>query len=245
MTQSATQECHRKYTAINLAADRARRGRLDFVLDRYSVQNADVLDIGCGPGVQFLASLESNRFTGMDISAEALGQAKTNGYKHTLQWDLSQDLPLDDGTFDVVVLTDILEHMIEPEQLLLEARRMLRPGGIMIVSVPNHFFLWNRLRIMMGRGLILPWSNHQEYEDWNYFHYRFFRRESIRSLLDTVGLCVDSDYAGHFLAPLPPIGPLNYVVKALRRWPLRKSVDLWTLHFMFVCKHAGECLSAE
>lgn len=63
-------EYFREYTQVNLDADRGRTGRLDFVFDRLGIADADVLDIGCGPGVQLLSHVARNRFTGIDISRE-------------------------------------------------------------------------------------------------------------------------------------------------------------------------------
>ena len=228
----------REYTRVNLVADARRTGRLAFMLDQLPFQEGRVLDICCGPGVQFAGGKGRFQFTGIDISREALAEAQTHGY-HTVQHDLARPLPFPPETFDVVVATDILEHMTDPLALLQEAKRVLRPQGRLILSVPNHFFLANRLRILGGKGLILPWSNHQAFRDWNYFHLRFFRWESFCGLLQAAGLEIERDLSAHFQAPFPPVLrlPLLRQVTSLWRRRTRKTRrDLWSLHFLVLCR---------
>ena len=67
---------HKEYTKVNLERDRGRTGRLGSVLDQLGLRNAKILDIGCGPGVQFLGHMEGHEFTGVDIAHEALASAE-------------------------------------------------------------------------------------------------------------------------------------------------------------------------
>ena len=53
-----------------------------------------------------------------------------------LSWDLNQPIPLDDGSFDTILLSDVLEHIASPERLCQEVARLLRPGGVLIAGVP-------------------------------------------------------------------------------------------------------------
>ncbi len=226
---------YQHYTEINLSADQSRSGRLDFVLDELQLARTCVLDVACGPGVQFLGHVTRHQFTGIDVSPSALAMAEANGYK-TLLHDVTQGLPFSDGEFGLVVMTDILEHLVDPAALLSEARRVLTKDGYAVISVPNHFFLWNRLRILVGRGLVLPWSNHQAYSDWNYFHLRFGRWSSFLNLLRQSGFKLEREYCHRFLAPLPPILRVPCVRQAMGA--VRRLVgnrDLWALHFLVVC----------
>jgi methionine biosynthesis protein MetW len=228
----------REYTRINLAADARRTGRLTFALDLLPFRSGRVLDVGCGPGVQFAGGAPGFQFTGIDIAAESLVQARNHGYE-TIQHDLNHPLPFADGEFDVAVATDILEHMTEPLRLLQEIKRVVKPQGRLILSVPNHFFLANRLRILRGAGLILPWGNHQAYQDWNYFHLRFFRWRSFCHLLQAAGLTIETDLASRFDAPLPRIllwPGLRQLAGLVRRHTRARWRDLWSLHFLVICR---------
>lgn len=234
-----------EYTRINLDPDARRVGRLAFALDRLSIQEGSVLDIGCGPGVQFVGSKGRFRFTGIDISGEALAQARRHGHE-TVQHDLVQPLPFADSVFDVAVATDILEHMIDPLALLLEAKRVVRPDGRLLLSVPNHFFLKNRLRILRGKGLVLPWGNHQAYQDWNYFHLRFFRWESFCELLKAANLDIETDLSDSFSAPFPrplQLPGLRHAASLLRRWTRWTKRDWWSLHFLVICRRSPQLSS--
>ncbi|MFC1608239.1 class I SAM-dependent methyltransferase [Candidatus Latescibacterota bacterium] len=229
---------HKQYTSINLAFDKKRVGRLDFILDMLTYDRAIILDVGCGPGVQFISHTKQHDFTGIDISAVTLKKAQKNGYK-TVCYDLSKGLPFEKNSFDIVILSDILEHLMDPLYLMNEAKRVLKENGKLIISVPNHFFLLNRLRILCGYGLILPWENHQLYNDWNYFHIRFFRWRSICSLLEHCNLEIEYDFSDHFEAPLPRL--INIPVLRRFLFILFKSLsfiprDIWTLHFITVCR---------
>jgi len=223
----------------NLARNEARRGRLDFILaDLGLPRGARILDVGCGPGVQFWDHRDRLDFTGIDIDAEALEKARVNGYKQVVRHDVSIGLPFADGDFDVVVLSDILEHLVDPLALLEEAGRVAGTEGRIVVSVPNHFFLANRLRIMMGKGLILPWANHQLYEDWDYIHLRFFRKASLLGLVNAAALEIDADYSDRFTAPFPETlawKVFGIVPRLFRKLSFRRRIDLWTLHFLVVC----------
>jgi hypothetical protein len=89
-----------------------------------------------------------------------------------------------------------------------------------------------------AHGLILPWSNHQQFEDWNYFHIRFFRWNSFCSLIAQAGFSIREDLSDKFLGPLPRVlqtPVVNQATRALRRYTLRRWRDLWFLHLLVVC----------
>lgn len=109
-----------------------------------------VLDIGCRYGTLTRAYLEGNDVIGMDVDRDALQQAAALGMA-TVWGDAEAPLPLDDESFDVVVVGELLEHLREPEHVVSEARRLLRPGWTLVGSVPNAFRLKNRLRFLAGR----------------------------------------------------------------------------------------------
>jgi len=111
--------------------------KLDF-LRTCSIDGGRILDVGCGSG-WFLRTLDKtawDRFgveTGPEacrVAAEALGD------DHVWKGDLIQ-AALPDSYFDVVTLWSALEHMNQPRSNLQEARRIIKPGGTLIVQVPN------------------------------------------------------------------------------------------------------------
>jgi SAM-dependent methyltransferase len=108
-----------------------------------------VLDLGCRYGALTRAYAEGNEVVGVDVDREALAEAAKLGIE--TRWvDVEQPLPFGDASFDVVVAGELLEHVRDPGRLVADARRVLRPGGRLVGSVPNAFRLLNRLRFLAG-----------------------------------------------------------------------------------------------
>lgn len=109
-----------------------------------------VLDLGCRDGALTRAYAEGNELVGVDADREALEEAGKLGIE--THWaDLDAPLPFPDESFDVVVAGELLEHLRDPARLVDEAKRVLRPGGTLVASVPNAYRVKNRLRFLLGR----------------------------------------------------------------------------------------------
>jgi len=109
-----------------------------------------VLDLGCRDGALTREYAAGNEVVGVDADRDALAEAEKVGIE--THWaDLDQPLPFGDGNFDVVVAGELLEHLRDPRGVVGEVRRVLRPGGTFVASVPNAYRLKNRLRFLLGR----------------------------------------------------------------------------------------------
>jgi SAM-dependent methyltransferase len=108
-----------------------------------------VLDLGCRTGVLTSAFLDGNDVVGVDVDREALREARRRGIE-TVWADVDEGLPLADESFDAVVAGELLEHVRFPERVVEEVRRLLRPGGLFVGSVPNSYRLKSRLRFLRG-----------------------------------------------------------------------------------------------
>jgi SAM-dependent methyltransferase len=102
-----------------------------------------ILDAGCGTGA-LMDRLEAQPGVivfGLDFSGQALAYTRRRGHGRLVQGDLTC-LPFPDGTFDVITALDVVEHIREDERALQEVNRVLRPGGVLLASVPAYRFLW-------------------------------------------------------------------------------------------------------
>lgn len=121
---------------------RRRLAVMESVLDRASPAGSDWLDMGCGSGVLTRALLERGaRVTGVDGSPAMIEAARANtvdeGRVNWLVSNVERIAPLPDAAFDGIVCSSVIEYVATPRALLEEAARLLRPGGLFVVSVPN------------------------------------------------------------------------------------------------------------
>jgi SAM-dependent methyltransferase len=143
-----------------------------------------VLDLGCGPGnlLDFLAP--RGDVFGSDYSADALRFCSGRGYRRLFRADF-HSLPVRPESFDLVTCIDVIEHLADDRRALDELRRILRPGGILVVSVPAFQALW---------------GDH----DTLYGHYRRYTTGEVREKLRRAGFEVRklTYFEPLFFAPL-------------------------------------------
>jgi SAM-dependent methyltransferase len=111
-----------------------------------------VLDLGCGDGE---LSVELAKATGAtvvcaDISKVAVEACRRRGLEaHQVELG-NAPLPFSDGTFDLVHMEEVIEHVVRPDRSMDEIRRVLAPGGHLILSTPNLACLPNRVLVPLG-----------------------------------------------------------------------------------------------
>jgi SAM-dependent methyltransferase len=120
---------------------------------RYT-EGREVLDYGCGSGYGCArVAAGARRVVGVDVSAEATEQARRSSAAPNLEFvaiEASRRLPFPDGSFDVVLSLQVIEHVRDPARYLSEARRVLRPHGRLILITPDR-----RTRLLPGQR---PWN---------------------------------------------------------------------------------------
>jgi methionine biosynthesis protein MetW len=109
-----------------------------------------VLDLGCSQGLlaRALAS-KGVRIVGVDRTPESSVSRELEAY-HRRDLELPLDIP-EERAFDYVVVSDVIEHVKEREQLLRSARRYLKPDGRLLISTPNIAIWFYRLSLAIGR----------------------------------------------------------------------------------------------
>jgi|SRR5215472_2900849 len=109
--------------------------------------------------------------------------------------DVSQEpLPFSDQSFDFVTYMDVIEHhAYSPKRVLLEVFRVLKPGGFVIVTTPNHASIYNRIALLMGKSVNDPFPVFFEVPGQNGVypgHHREYTRVELRAALERTGFHV-------------------------------------------------------
>ncbi|MSR73960.1 MAG: class I SAM-dependent methyltransferase [Planctomycetes bacterium] len=161
-------------------------------------KKARVLDLGCGMG-GMLAELgalgENFEVHGADVAQEALVHCRSRGFAKTFRAH-GQALPYEDASFDLVTAFDTLEHIPQETETLLECQRILKPGGVLFLSVPAYQFLYT-------------------HQDRIVHHQRRYTASGLEAKLEMAGFRVlKASYINFFLFPL--ILPVVLLVKLLQ-----------------------------
>src|SRR5437763_75765 len=100
-----------------------------------------ILDIGCGTGGNLESLTKFGKAEGVDISREALDFCRARGFENVKE-GAAETLPYASESFDLVTGLDVVEHLDDDVAGLREMRRVLRPGGRLLLFVPAFMFLW-------------------------------------------------------------------------------------------------------
>ncbi|WP_246150747.1 class I SAM-dependent methyltransferase [Streptomyces qinzhouensis] len=143
--------------AVPVASGDARSLRqarmLAAALGPAAVRPAVVLDVGCGDGTAAATAaplLAGHRIIGVDWSQDALRRARTR-LTDVVRGELGTGrLPFRAGAADAVLFSEVIEHLVDPDSALDELRRVLRPGGHLMLSTPNLAAWYNRALLLAG-----------------------------------------------------------------------------------------------
>ena len=156
-----------------------------------------LLDIGCGHG-EFGALLKSRGWTvaGVDLDPLQIAAASGRGIE-ARQCDLTHGLPYEPGHFDAVYAGEVIEHLVDTDAFLSEVARVLKPGGIFVLTTPNLASMENRIRLVLG---IYPiWVDHRLS---GMGHVRAYTPRVLRRQLAAHGLVVEK-HRGNWVRFLP------------------------------------------
>lgn len=170
--------------------------RFDVVLKIASKIKGDcLLDIGCGDGtftVLLKQAAEAGKIFGVEIAEEAVAKAKEKGIRATILDIDTNDLPFEDNYFDMIYCGELIEHLFNPDHLLKEIHRVLKPGGKCIISTPNLAGWPSRFALLLGYQPY-PMAVSPEHESVGKFlikssegqwgHIRVFTARALRELM--------------------------------------------------------------
>ena len=111
------------------------------ICSKITDHHPQILDVGCGTGANLKMLGEFGDAQGVDISSDAVAFCRERGLEN-VKLGAAESLPYDDNGFDLVTAFDVVEHMDDDVAGLREMRRVLRPGGRLLLFVPTFNFLW-------------------------------------------------------------------------------------------------------
>jgi SAM-dependent methyltransferase len=166
--------------------------RLGLIRRHVPLGGRRILDIGCGAGA-FVRRLQeySPAVYGVDIDAESVTEG--GAQVPNLALAVGEHLPYKDGTFDVALLHEVIEHVDDDLRTLREAARVLAPGGRVVVFCPNRLYPFETHGVFLGRRYVfgnIPFVNYlpDAARDRLAPHARVYTRGRLRRLYRRAGL---------------------------------------------------------
>ncbi len=154
------------------------------IINFKKLKNKNILEVGFGSGLLLkMLSRSCNEITGIDISKKNIDELTTVLVKENLSPKLVQgdilNLPLLDDIFDIIICAEVLEHVTNVNKAIQELKRVTRPGGIMVISVPNEEII--KYEFCVHCRNLTPRNG----------HLNSFNREEFSSLLNSLGLKIE------------------------------------------------------
>ncbi len=150
--------------------------------------NLKVLDVGCATGY-LSASIKkfgNNSVYGVEISELAAREAK-KVMDEVIVGNIEEiDLPYPKGYFDVIICSDILEHLFDPKNTLVKLRKYIKRNGLLLAVLPNIAHYTVRLALLKGK-----WE-YQDHGILDIGHLRFFTKESAVKMFKDAGYSVEN-----------------------------------------------------
>ena len=160
---------------------------------------SSVLDIGCGEGrhtISLFVDKQINAF-GFDLSLNDLNIARSrlddfpieNNSDSVCVFGVSDinNMPFQDGAYDSVICSEVLEHVSSPEESIKELIRVLKPGGVLALSVPRFLPEW------------ICWQLSEGYQQMPGGHVRIFKHRSLKQLATNEGMFYQGFHWAHGL----------------------------------------------
>lgn len=176
-----------------------------------------ILEVGCATGYMGeKLRKQGNYVVGLDISKKDIQKAK-KVLDQAFVVDLeSEKLPKLNFKFDLILLTEVIEHLFEPELVIKKLVTVLKPEGQILISTPNFLHLYNRCKMLCG--------NFEYIEETviNKSHIHFFTYSTLKKTIDSLGLKIVKE--NHVIFPRT----LSFVWKAFP--------ELFAYQIIFLCQ---------
>ncbi|HEX4837312.1 MAG TPA: class I SAM-dependent methyltransferase [Solirubrobacteraceae bacterium] len=183
-----------------------RRHVLERAIERLGLpEQARILDAGCGSGRNMVELARHGSVTGVELSDTSVQVARAREVGEVLEGSV-MDMPFDNAAFDLTVSLDVIEHLEDDVGALGELRRVTKPGGALLVTVPAYQWLW---------------SGHDEVNH----HHRRYSRRTLLAAAEHAGWRIER--STHFNSLLLPIAILLRELERFKPSTTKSSLDLW------------------
>ena len=159
-----------------------------------------VLDLGCGNGQHTLkAAKKCKKIIGLDYDSGNLrigckiAQERQIKNVQFRKLNLEKNLPFKKNVFDKILCLDILEHLLKRKKLLLEMKRVLKPGGLLFISVPNKNTSWKRLQRRVGLN---AYSDPDHKKEYSFKEVKSFLKQASFKIISLKPVTYDTPWAG-------------------------------------------------
>ena len=187
--------------------------------------NSYVLDVGCARCglLQYLRDKKNCRVMGLDVTSHAVSFGKEKGIE-VIKCDIEEDeIPV---VYDVVILSALLEHLIDPLLVLEKLRHNLRDDGCIIILVPNFSHIYARIQYLLGKNITAFGVTEEDIKlgIQPYAHLRFYNKATLSHILHKTGYrpIEWSYHKPQSFSRHPKASPL----RMLLRWLFRKLYSI-------------------
>jgi SAM-dependent methyltransferase len=185
---------------------RGRRRVLEDVIAGLGLpEDARILDAGCGSGRNMVELARHGTVTGIELSETSVRLARERGAGEVVLGSVTE-MPFAEDSFDFAVCLDVIEHLDDDGAALRELRRVIAPGGALLVTVPAYQWLW---------------SGHDEVNH----HKRRYTDSTLQAVAERSGWV--QARSTHFNALLLPVAIMLRVLDRFSRKTTESSLDLW------------------
>jgi SAM-dependent methyltransferase len=185
---------------------RGRRTVLERVIERLRLPaRARILDAGCGSGRNMVELARHGTVTGVELSDTSVALARARNCGEVVEGSVLE-MPFEAQSFDFAVSLDVIEHLEDDLSALRELRRVVAPGGALLVTVPAYQWLW---------------SGHDEINH----HHRRYTRRSLQRVAEQAGW--ETVRTTYFNSLLLPVAIVLRVLDRFSTKTTESSLDLW------------------
>lgn len=150
-----------------------------------SLRGVSLLECGIARGgLADTLKNEGARCFGVDINPRDIPGVSV------FQADLNQGFPKFDTAFDVIFAGEVMEHIFDDEQFVRSARALLKPGGVLILTVPNLSFSVNRVRMLFGMTPLFAYAP---------YHYHIYTRRTLEDIITRNDFAIAGFTSSHVL----------------------------------------------